>query len=213
MSINHLQPNSQTQRSPSRDPIGYLGSPNLFELNIFLKSVDPQGYLQQPISCQGVVVPVVGQLPRCSVLCACPGFQPHEPIDALMFKEMTEQEWKSWGFPGTWPGTYETQCNAIADGYEVLNICPDDGDGGDPVTPWVPSGWDDQPHCMQESWSPLDIGAIIKTGCGGGIRYGWRCVRWRWYTTPTKNPTKNPFVYPRKKPIPIKFPMEFPQAA
>ena len=122
--------------SCSRDPIGYLGSPNLFELNIFLKSVDPQGYMQQPISCQGVVVPVVGQIPKCSVLCACPGFQPHEPIESFMLREMTEQEWKNWGLPGPCPGTYESQCNAIADSYEVLNICPDDGDGGEPVKPF-----------------------------------------------------------------------------
>ena len=79
--------------SPSRDPIGYLGSPNLFEFNIYLVSVDPQGYMQQPISCEGVTVPIVGQIPRCSVVCACPNFQPHEPIESLLNREMTAKEW------------------------------------------------------------------------------------------------------------------------
>ena len=196
----------------SRDPIGYLGSPNLFELNIYLKSVDPQGYMQQPISCDGVLVTVVGKIPKCSVLCACPGFQPHEPIEGFLIKEMTEKEWKDFGFPLPWPGSYQTQCDMLADSYELLNICPDDGgdDGGEPVRPadWPP--WYNGPHCIKETWSPTDIAA---SACTGTIRWGWRCLRWEWSTIPTKIPVKNPFVYPRKKPIPINFPEEFPLAA
>ena len=65
-----------------------------FELNIYVKSVDPQGYMQLPISSVGVLVTVVGQNPKCSVLCACPGFQPHEPIEGFLIKEMTEKSGK-----------------------------------------------------------------------------------------------------------------------
>ena len=49
MSINHLQPNSQTQRSPSRDPIGYRGGINLFANYFLIVRLDPLGkrtYLQ-----------------------------------------------------------------------------------------------------------------------------------------------------------------------
>ncbi len=45
MSINHLQPNSQTQRTPSRDPIGFNGGVNIY---LYVKGnpeiqVDPSG--------------------------------------------------------------------------------------------------------------------------------------------------------------------------
>jgi hypothetical protein len=192
--------------SCSKDPIGYgkaIWDFYAYILSCPLSFVDPSGLVpEEPLSCSGGVVDWNGT-DWCYVSCLCPNFTTVRDFLEIMPREISEEEWKDWGFPTVWPGTREDQCNERAEQREKLKICNSGppGGGDDDIYPIVTPNVGPETHGILPDYSPeyvLCAWAITKAG--GVVKHVIQCVRGGGTGT---GGGIGPTIYPATRPLPI----------